>query len=452
MAGELRPIRDSREAADSAVAVEASASPAVADAQPVFVATRRRRLLRFGLPLLILALAAAAFAALVKTRPENAPVAVEERAWLVRVEEISPSRHRPDLVLYGRVESPRVATLTAAVTADVNEVPAREGMSVARGEPLVGLDSRDIRLRLQQHEAEIAEIEALITSEKTRFRADQESLELETQVLELTAAEVKRIERLQRQGLGTESQRDAVRQDFQRQSMVVVKRKQDIEDHEARRASLEARLERVRAVREQELLDLERTSVQAPFDARITRVDVAPGDRVRPGETLVELYDTDSVEVRAQVPSRQLAQVKEALAKQGSLSASSEIDGETFGLRLQRLAAVSQQASGGVDALFEVESTSSPLTIGRIVVVTLVLPAVEDVVELPYEALYGLDRVYRYSEGRMEPITVERVGERRAADGSVRLLVSSPALRAGDRIITTQLPNAVSGLRVAVAE
>ena len=77
---------------------------------------------------------------------------------------------------------------------------------------------------------------------------------------------------------------------------------------------------------------------------------------------------------------------------------------------------------------------------------------VENVVELPYEALYGLDRVYRYQDGRMQPVTVERIGERRLEDGSVRLLVQSDDLRQGDKIVTTQLPNAVSGLRVSVAE
>jgi len=265
VAGELRPIRDRPGSTDSQLAVDAASSPVVPEGEPVVVGARRRRLLRLFLPLLILLLAAAGFAALLATRPAAPPVAVEERAWLVRVEEIAPTAHVPDLVLYGRVESPRVATLTAAVTADVIAVPTREGMSVSRGDPLVSLDNRDIRLRLQQRDAEIAEAEAQITSEITRFRADQESLELETRVLDLSAAAVTRIENLQRRGLGTESQRDQARQDFQRQSMVLVKRKQEIDDHDARRASLEARLARFRAIRDQELLDLQPADFRLEF-------------------------------------------------------------------------------------------------------------------------------------------------------------------------------------------
>ena len=45
-------------------------------------------------------------------------------------------------------------------------------------------------------------------------------------------------------------------------------------------------------------------------------------------------------------------------------------------------------------------------------------------------------------------ITIERVGENRAADGSYRVLVRGTELVPGSRIITTQLPKAISGLRV----
>ena len=47
---------------------------------------------------------------------------------------------------------------------------------------------------------------------------------------------------------------------------------------------------------------------------------------------------------------------------------------------------------------------------------------------------------------------IERVGEQRNADGDTRVLVRSPDLQPGDRIVITQLPNAMDGLRVNVAE
>jgi hypothetical protein len=86
----------------------------------------------------------------------------------------------------------------------------------------------------------------------------------------------------------------------------------------------------------------------------------------------------------------------------------------------------------------------------------LQLPAVDDAIAVPRSALYGNDHVYRVSEGRLERVRVERLGESRGEsqgelrgdDRGSRLLLRSDALRPGDRIATTQLPNAVDGLRV----
>jgi len=52
----------------------------------------------------------------------------------------------------------------------------------------------------------------------------------------------------------------------------------------------------------------------------------------------------------------------------------------------------------------------------------------------------------------MRTLQVERVGEQRGLDGSTRVLVRSPELQPGDKIVITQLPNAMDGLRVRVAE
>ena len=64
----------------------------------------------------------------------------------------------PTLTLYGRVESPRVAALSAAVTADVETVTALEGETVESGQLLVMLDDRESALVLEQRRAEVAEL------------------------------------------------------------------------------------------------------------------------------------------------------------------------------------------------------------------------------------------------------------------------------------------------------
>ena len=421
-------------------------------AQTVKTPGRRGLGLRLLLPVLVLALALAGFAALRATRAKRPPVVVSEQAYLVQVMSAEPGTRIPELLLYGRVESPRTTALASGVTADVMQVPAREGVGVQSGDVLVRLDERDIRLRLDQRQADVDEAEAQIASEQTRFRADQQSLEMEKRVLDLSRAEVTRLESLQGRGLSSESLRDQARQALERNSMSVVQRQQVIDDHDARLASLQARLRRARAQRDQAALDLERTQVRAPFSGRVTRVEVSPGDRVASGTPLLEIFDRDAVELRVQIPSRQLPVIRRALQDGVPVGAVADVDGVPVALTLDRLAARADPASGGVDALFALARGHQRLTIGRIVPLLLSLPEQADLVALPLEALYGLDRVYVLDDGRMRGVSVERVGETRSGDQGARVLVRSPQLSGGDLIVVTQLPNAVSGLLVNVVE
>ena len=413
---------------------------------------RPRRWLQVLAPILILGGSLAAFAALKATRATAPPVEVVEKAWLVQTQSVTPGSLAPDLVLYGRVESPRSATLSAAVSADVLQVPAREGMVVAAGDLLVALDQRDMELDLTQREADVTQAEAEIVSEQTRYQADLDAHKLDERLLALTQNEVDRLVNLQQRGLGSESQRDTARKALEQQGMSVISRKQALQDHDARMRSLQARLDRARASRDRAELDLERTRITAPFQGRVTHVNASPGDRVRIGDSLLELYDTSAVEVRAQVPSRQLGPVKQALAASGVLAATAEVDGREVKLVLDRLAGKADATSGGIDALFRVQGDAGQLTIGRVVTVVLQTTPMEDVVALPYEALYGLDTVYRLDDGRMQAVRVERLGEQRRVGVRPVVLLRAPDLRPGDEVVVTQLPNAVSGLKVTVAE
>ena len=72
---------------------------------------------------------------------------------------------------------------------------------------------------------------------------------------------------------------------------------------------------------------------------------------------------------------------------------------------------------------------------------------------VPFSALYGSDSVYLLTDdSRMRRIEVERVGEARGADGERRLLIAGDQLQAGERVIITHLPNAVTGLKVEATE
>ena len=408
------------------------------------------RLLIRLLPLLLLGLAILAFLGLRATRPEAPRATPREQVYRVSATTVTPDRIRPGITLHARVEAPRKATLEAAVNAEVASLAAREGDWVAEGAELLGLDPRDLDLLLAQREADVAEMEAQLRMERQRADSDRQSLTRERALLDLAGAEVQRAEDLLARQAGSQTLLDQAREKLERQALALHAREREVADHPARLAQYQARLARAGALRDQALLDRQRARVTAPFAGRISRVLVAPGDRVRAGDALVELYATDDLELRAQLPFRYLPAIRAGLTGEAALEATALLDGEPVSARLDRLGGEAG-SGGGVDALFRLAATPPGLIPGRLLELRLALPPESDVVSLPVAALYGLDRIYRLDQARLEGLRVERVGEQYLPD-TTRILVRSPQLRTGDRILTTQLPNAVTGLKVTVLE
>ena len=65
---------------------------------------------------------------------------------LVRTVPAEPGSHRPMVTLYGRLESPREASLAATINAFVDQVQVEEGQWVEPGQLLVQLDDSEVRL------------------------------------------------------------------------------------------------------------------------------------------------------------------------------------------------------------------------------------------------------------------------------------------------------------------
>lgn len=411
-----------------------------------------RFFLRYLFPVTILLVGGVGFAVLWASKPAMEPVVPEEKSWIVAVEEIVPSALAPTLTLYGRVESPRLTQRSAAITADVEAVEALEGKRVAAGALLVQLDDRESRLLLAEKKAEVADIRAQIASEEERHRNDLMALEHERELLALSRKAVERARTLSQTNVGSRSQLEEALAAEARQQIALEARTMTIREHTSRVAQLKARLARAEALRDRAALDVRRARIGAPFTGRITEVSVSPGDRVRPGDPLVTLYDTSRVEVRAQIPSSYMHVIRGHLQRGQTLSARAWVDDVAVETRLDRLTGKVKAGSGGVDGLFRVVEGGAWIELGRTVELALSLPPEPEAVAVPLEAVYGTDRIYRLESERMVGVKVERLGEIRTADGDTRVLVRSAELEPGDQIVVTQLPNAIDGLKVRAVE
>ncbi len=390
------------------------------------------------------------FALLVLSRPPQAPLSIAERSWRVSVQEVQLQTLAPQLILYGTLQSPQRATLSASIAADVLAVPAKEGMSVKQGDTLLLLDEREVRWQLSIREAELADIQAQIAAEQRRFTSEQTALRHEQNLLSLAERSLNRLQNLQRNDLSSRAAMEEAERAYEQQALAFNARRLVVDNFNQHLAQLEAKADRARALRDLARLDLERTRIVAPFDGIITEVLQAPGDRVRTGDAMLRLFAANTLEVRAIIPAQHIPVVRVALHQGIALDAAAISEGQPLALRLRALAGQAEPGGAGVEGLFELSAPHEGLALGRFVSLSLHLPPQSGVVALPFEAVYGKDLIYRLLDGRMRPLTVERLGEWRenpeASDA--RILVRHPDLQNGDWIITTRLPNALDGLSV----
>jgi len=403
---------------------------------------------RIVLPLVILLIAIAIFMGLKQSKPEKVVIQKPEKVWRVDTTLVDIQTISPEIILYGRVETPRKSTLKSALVADVISVSVLEGAEVEKGQELLILDDTDMQLLLKQRQADLAEINALLKSESERFKRDKGLLEQETALLVLADKAVARSKKLEQSRLASQSSLDDALATKQRQVLTLKRLNYDIAEHPARAAQLTARKSRAQAMVQQANVDLKRSQIKAPFSGRVSQLHVSIGDRVRSGDNLLSLYDLENLEVRAQIPGRYISQIYTMIKQKKVLSATGILDEQTLSFKLERLSGEVKLDSGGIDGLFSISGNNQMLALGTFVELKLTLAQHDNVVALPFNALYGLNHVYRVNDGYLESVSIERVGEFTSESGETLLLLSGVDLKQGDTIVSTQLPNATTGLRV----
>jgi HlyD family secretion protein len=406
---------------------------------------------RVIIPLGILSIAILIAVTLVISKPSATVSESKEKSWMVAVMPAKLQALSPQISIYGKVESPYVTKLTAAINADVKTVTSKEGQSVSKGQVLVQLHGDDYLLQLKQRKAEASEIDAQINSELDRHDSNLQALEHEKSLLNLASKRMERAQSLKRENLSTQSLIDEAEQVVVTQQLVVNARMLAIKDHDARLAQLKARAIKADALRGIAALNVKRSKIVAPFSGKITQVNVSPGDRVKVGDPIIELYDHTTLEIRAQIPTQHESTIHRALSENTPLIGTALLNQQTIPVTLDRVSGKISQGSGGLDGLFRVDTLNEHLQLGRTLELKLSLPIIENLVALPREAIYGSNRIYLLVDNRLSALLVERIGEIQYEKNINFVLIKSADLKPGDSIVTTQLPNAIDGLLVKVA-
>jgi multidrug efflux pump subunit AcrA (membrane-fusion protein) len=371
-----------------------------------------------------------------------------ETVWPVTAIPALTQQYSPELSLYGRVESPRQSSLTASVTAYVDSVPVLEGSWVSAGDLLIQLDPTDASLLVARRNADLAEVRSNFETLKLGVADNLRILEHEKNLYQLALRRSERHEQLREQKSISEETLDRAFSDTNRQAISLSRHEGLVNDANNQLARAESKIRRAETMLREAEVNLARTRITAPFAGRVTSVLVSPGELVRPGVLIAEMYDADAMEIRTQIPAKNLGVIKRALAAGDGLSADVLLGDERVTATLTRLSGEVGQGKSSVDGLFRLGSQSY-LELGRAVNLVLSLPEIEDTLLVPVRSMYGHNRVFVISDDRLQGIVVDRVGELRDGNGALNILIKSPHISSGVPIVTSQLSNAITGLKVS---
>lgn len=382
---------------------------------------------------------------LMATAPEHVPQEVTEKAWPVSTALVEVARFSPELQVFGRVESPRHSRLSSSLDAPVLKVHVSEGDSVKAGDPLVTLDTAEAGLVHTQRAAELADRQASLESLASDFASEARVLEHLQELQSLAQRRVNRLTDLYARKLVSTTEVDTLRQDVALRTIELSRQQALVQRQPQRLASARAAVRSAQAALDEQQIRLERSTLRAPFDGRITQMDISEGDRVQPGKTLVALYDSATLRIRARLPSTLAARIRPLLAADTGIEA--VVSGSRGTAMLTNLSSEIEAGSSGVDAFFELPE-HSPLEIGRTVDITVTMPPLDGVAAVPQQSLHDNRHVYVVSGDRLQAIPVVTHGTRRNPQGGQDVLVSSQTLQDGAEVLVSDMPQAREGLLV----
>lgn len=264
------------------------------------------KLLLMTLP--FVALGAGFLVVTIKTKAPPAQVEAAERALPVRVVTVRDGVLTPEVTGFGLVAPARSFEAIAQVGGTVAEVhpDLTRGSVLPAGTLLLRIADEDYRLAVAQAEASIRAAEAKraeLTASEENQRAARE---IEAQVLDLKAADLARVEALFAKGNVAQSGLDAARSAHLSQRQKLQSIDSALALLPAQRRAQDEQIAVSRASAETARLNLGRTELRLPFDARVASVAVEQGRFLRVGEVAAVLDGIDAAEVEAQIPVAEL--------------------------------------------------------------------------------------------------------------------------------------------------
>ena len=363
---------------------------------------------------------------------------------------VSANHNQPVLSLYGYVVVPTAVEISSPLEGVVEVMQASPGQRVRKGDLLLSIDPTDYQQALQEAQAHIKEINAQIDGEKRAGEINQTALEQEQKLLALSQKRLDRQQQLAKTGAVAQIVLENSQRETQQHQLEVTNRLGLVAKHESQIEILRAKREAANVVVEKRQHDLQDTKLFAPSDGVISDVNVAEGSRVERKE-LIRMIPDGNYEVRAQIPAKHAAEVREQLTQQKTVAAKIVLDDAAVAISLDRLLPIVNDGQMSQQAVFTFKnSKESELFAHKMpVYIRLTMPAIADSYIIETTALYPNNTIYVLDDNNtLEAVEIQKQGY--VYDDNDRALViitTDKDLEQRD-VMSTHIPNPATGLTV----
>lgn len=421
------------------------------------------------IPPILLGLAVLYYMSSGRQEPDRNPPT--ENARVVRVITAEPVRLVPRVTGFGSVVPGTVWNGIAQVSGQIEYVhpDLENGAILAAGTEIVRISPVDFNLAIRQAEANIRSAEAKLDELNVTERNTADLLKIEQDGLTLNEAELARKQSLFERGTIAKAALELE----QRATLTQRKKVQDLENGlrllPTQRAVQEEQIAIFQAQLQSAELDLERTHIVLPFNARIAEVAAEAEQFIQAGGTLVSADSLDVAEIEAQIPISQframlhasvdgtmpigidiqsLSKILETIGFEATVRLRAGNEAIEWPARFARISDIIDPKTRTIGAIVAVDGAYAmavpgerpPLTKGMFVEIEIRTRARLNSIVMPRSAFHNGNLYVIDGDGRLEirAVTIDLV------QGD--LAVISEGIAPGEQVVISDLIPAVAGM------
>lgn len=422
---------------------------------------RRAVVLPIAVGAMALALGVSTLLALILLRKPPAEASPTDKEKPIQVEAVAvqPKDVPVTITGWGPAKALNVVKIGPEVSGRVTEIHPNllVGGIVPKGEALFVIDRDPYVARTDETRAHVSQLDGTLARLKKEWENEKQRMAAMERSRELAKAQYERLKELMSDDVGTETNVDEAERNF-----VNAKDQTDQLDHELalyplRIRETESMLESSKAQLAMAELDLKKTRVDAPFDARVTQVDLKKDQVIQAGAPVATIADDSLLEISVPLNSNDARRwlrfnANESVPGAAWFSGLDKVeclvrwteqpDEHCWKGTLERVESFDQESrqltiivrvTGG-DAKAGPEGL--PLVEGMYCIVEIPGKTMQKVYEVPAHALSSFENtVYAAVDNRLRTISVE------VMKSDKNTVYISGGLEPGQLVITTRLVN-----------